>query len=303
MNEELRIRSSAESIRRHMSAVHSRKVRVVLVSGVLCIFVGLGALGVVVKKPELLHEALAFFKGALQANGSGEALGSPDSGKALVNGNTVSVSSLMTTASENASSPIAVVGTTTLGHLTSNASSTRDSTFVSSSTATAGPFTAVLSRGNGSGRPTLTTGVEISRDARVLSLNATRTTGRNDRSASRETTLPKRATSTSVSSSSAQSKNSRNASARSSVAPKTAYLVIDSPKEEMRMWPRTMRELEAPEKGMVPPASETGGEEPAGRSSLWYYIESIGANSTSDDMDDEVFGEGDNAESPHPPGL
>ncbi|KAL1435955.1 hypothetical protein MTO96_010717 [Rhipicephalus appendiculatus] len=211
---------------------------------------------------------------------------------------------LMTETSENASSPITTVVTTTLGYLTSNASATPDSTLASSSTATAitaEPSSKVTSQDSNSGTRTTTVGQVTSREGRALSLNATRTTGSTDKRASQGTTLPKRATSTSVSSS-AQSKSSRKPSARSSVAPKTAYLVIDSdgPKEEMQMWPQMVRELEAPEKGNVPPASKMGSEEPAG--GLWYYIESIGGNSTSDGMDDEVFGEGDNTESPHPPG-
>ncbi|KAH7947046.1 hypothetical protein HPB52_007477 [Rhipicephalus sanguineus] len=302
MNEELRIRSSAESIRRRMSAVYSRKVRVVLVSSVLCIVVGLGALAVVVKKPEVLHEALALLGGTLQANGSSQVLGSPEPGRALVNVGTAPVSSPMT--SERASSSIMKVGTTTLGSSPSYASATSGSTFASSTgtAITTVSSAETTSRGKVSGTPTTTAGMKTSREARALSLNATGTTGSTDKRASQKTTLSKLATSTFVSPS-AQSHRSQKVSARSSVAPNTAYLVIDSDglKEKMQMWPQMMRDIEAPEKNNVPPASEIGGEDAAGGSKLWYYIESTGGNSTSDDMDDEVFGEGDNTEGPHPP--
>ncbi|KAM7309113.1 hypothetical protein ISCGN_012744 [Ixodes scapularis] len=51
MNEELRIRSSSEAIRRRMPLIYNRKLRFVIISGVVCICAGLVALGVIVKRP------------------------------------------------------------------------------------------------------------------------------------------------------------------------------------------------------------------------------------------------------------
>lgn len=317
MNEELRIRSSAESIRRRMSAIHSRKVRVVLASGVLCIFVGLGALAAVVKKPDVLHVALAFFGVPSHVNGTSEVLGPPEPGKALVDGSsgTTLFSSPVTTTSDSASSSVTVVRTTFYPS-PPNASTVPDTTLGSSSTAiTVEHSTKVTSPGSDiSGTPTTTAGVGTSQEVRAMLLNATGVTVAAiiGERASQGSTPSGRDTATFESSSSSPplSQSSRKVSATSSIAPKTAFLVIDhdGPKEMMQMWPHAMREVEAPalEEGdvAVPSVSKkTGGDEPLGGSKLWYYIGGTGDNSTSDDVDDEVFGEGDNTESPLPPRL
>lgn len=302
MNEELRIRSSVESIRRHMSAIHSRKVRVVLISGVLCMCVGLGALAVIVKKPDVIQGALAFFAIPLQANTSSEVLGSPDPAKAVVNGGTPLLASTTPTTSDNSSSSTTTVSKT-LHSLPSNASTTH-STLASSSAGTAAtvvPSAETTSPGNISGIPTATAGVEISQELRALSFNATgMAVAGADKHTSRKPTLSERASAVFESS----SPESRKVSTTSSVTSRTAYLVVDrgGPKEKMQLWPRVMREVEAPvpekDEAAAPPASETSGDEPAGASKLWYYISSSGGNSTSDDADDEVFGEGDDVENP-----
>ncbi|KAH6927773.1 hypothetical protein HPB50_008607 [Hyalomma asiaticum] len=316
MNEELRIRSSAESIRRRMSAIHSRKVRVVLASGVLCIFVGLGALAAVVKKPDVLHVALAFFGVPSHVNGTSAVLGPPEPGKSLVDGSsgTTLFSSPVTTTSDSASSSVTAVRTTFYPS-PPNASAVPDTTLPSSSTAiTVERSSKVVSPGSDiSGTPTTTTAVVgTSQEVRAMSLNATGVTVAAiiAEHASQKSTPSGLDTATFKSSSSPLSQSSRKVSATSSIAPKTAFLVVDhgGPKEMMQMWPHPMREVESPasEEGdvAVPFVSKkAGSDEPLGGSKLWYYIGSTGGNSTSDDVDDEVFGEGDNTESPLPPRL
>ncbi|KAK8759196.1 hypothetical protein V5799_003182 [Amblyomma americanum] len=103
MQEELRIRASAEAIPRRMSAIHGRKMRIVLISGVACICVGLGALAVIVQKPATFYKALDFL-GIPRTNLSQLFLGSSGPSKALVHSNGNGSITLSPAASDNASS-------------------------------------------------------------------------------------------------------------------------------------------------------------------------------------------------------